>query len=366
MRLVVVFILAFFAGNAYSADAADGKGYQLETIAGGLNYPWCVAFLPNGDFLLSMRSGELRRVSAEGQVGEPLANTPPTYVKSQGGYFDVMLDPGFVDNQIIYLSFAHGSKKANATRIVRARLGDTQLHDVTPIYTVEPTKDTPTHYGGRMVFLNDGTIAMTTGDGFQYREASQDPFSQLGKIIRINNDGSVPADNPFADGNKGDPYVYSLGHRSPQGLVYDAESDVLYMHEHGPKGGDEVNIVQAGKNYGWPATSHGVNYTGARVSPYKELPGIEAPIKVWTPSIAPSGLALYQGDVFPQWRGGLFVGALKFKQVHRLSLKDGKVSNEDIMFEELGVRIRDVRTGPDGLLYILTDSKKGKLIRVKP
>ena len=361
MRSLLFFIFAFFWVNAYSQTS-----YRLDTIAQGVPYPWSVAFLPGGDYLVALRGGELRRISADGEVSPALANTPATFVKGQGGYFDVLLDPDFANNQQIFLSFAHGDKSANATRIIKARLESNSLEDIEIIYTVSPSKDTPAHYGGRMLFLNDNTLVMTTGDGFQYREASQDPLSDLGKIIRINRDGSVPADNPFADGNNGSPTVYSLGHRSPQGLDYDAATNTLYMHEHGPKGGDEVNIVKPGKNYGWPVTSHGVNYSGARVSPFTERPGIESPLHVWTPSIAPSGLSYYNGSAFLDWRGNLFVGALVTKDVRRLKLVGGAVTEEEILFSELGARIRDVRTGPDGLLYLLTDEENGKLVRVSP
>jgi glucose/arabinose dehydrogenase len=363
MRIALFLILALFGKLAYSEEAPS---YQLNTVAEGLNFPWSLAFLPNGDYLLAMRSGELRRISSNGVIGDPLDNTPESYVAGQGGYFDVILDSNHASNNKIYLSFAHGTPKANGTRIISATLGADGLEDVTPIYTVKPLKDTPVHYGGRMVIMTDGTLLMTTGDGFQYREAAQDRFSQLGKTIRINTDGSVPADNPFADGKKGDPKVYTLGHRSPQGLVLDSDNNVVYMHEHGAKGGDEVNIVTAANNYGWPAVTYGVNYSGAQISPLQKAPGIEQPLKYWDPSIAPSGLAFYNGSKFPNWRNSLFVGALVDKEVSRLQLDNGAVVSEQRLFSELNSRIRDIRVGPDGLLYILTDSTSGKLIRVSP
>jgi len=363
MRIALILILALFSKLTYSEEAPN---YQLKTIAQGLNFPWSMAFLPNGDYLLAMRSGELRRVSSSGSVGEPLSNTPESYVADQGGYFDVILDPNYADNKTIYLSFAHGTQKANGTRIVSATLLADSLENVTPIFTVEPLKDTPVHYGGRMVILADGTLLTTTGDGFQYREAAQDRFSQLGKTIRINTDGSVPADNPFADGKQGNRKVYTYGHRSPQGLTLDAANNIVYMHEHGAKGGDEVNIVSAANNYGWPAVTYGVNYSGAQISPLQEAPGVQQPLKYWDPSIAPSGLAFYNGSKFPNWRNSLFVGALVDKEVSRLQLENGEVVGEQRLFSELDSRIRDIRVGPDGLLYILTDSESGMLIRVSP
>ncbi len=345
---------------------AGNADYKLETVAEGLNFPWSISFLPDGSYLVAMRVGEVRRVSSTGEVGEPLTGLPDSFVESQGGYFDIVTDPGFVENQIVYLSFAFGTPKANATRIVKGRLTEASVEDVEVIFTVEPMKDTPVHYGGRMQFMPDGTLLMTTGDGFQYREAAQDKFSLLGKTIRINTDGSAPSDNPFADGKNGDPAVWSFGHRNPQGLVWDRQSGTMYLHEHGAKGGDELNKVMPGKNYGWPAVTKGVNYSGAYVSPLKSAPGVEEPLTFWVPSIAPSGLAVYEGSAFPEWQGDLFVGALVNKEVRRLDMEGGIVVGEEPVFAEIGERIRDIRSGPDGFLYILTDSPVGKLLRVVP
>ena len=213
-----------------------------------------------------------------------------------------------------------------------------------------------------MIFLEDGTLLMTTGDGFEYRDASQDSFSHLGKIIRINSDGSVPADNPFYDGKNGDPKVWTYGHRNPQGLALDKSSGIVFMHEHGAQGGDELNRVISSKNYGWPAVSRGVNYSGAYVTPLTSHPLVTEPLTFWIPSIAPSGLAVYQGDAFPEWVGDLFVGALVDKEVRRIAIDSGRVVREQSVFAEVGERVRDVRTGPDGFLYLLTDSDNGKLL----
>lgn len=357
------FLLVVALSLTASISSAE---YQLETVAEGLDFPWSIAFLPGGDYLVSMRSGELRRISADGQVGEPLTGTPETYVAGQGGYFDIVLDPEFEKNREVYLSYAGGTPKANGTTITRARLTDNGFTEARVIFRVEPTKDTPQHYGGKMLFLPDNTLLLTTGDGFDFREAAQDTFSQLGKIIRINRDGSVPDDNPFADGKEGDPKVYSFGHRNPQGLVLDSNTGAIYMHEHGPKGGDELNRIEPGKNYGRPAVTHGINYSGAYVSPLKEAPGVTPPLHHWTPSIAPSGMAFYDGDAFPDWRGDLFLGALVDREVRRLDLEAGSITDEEALFSELGERMREVRVGPDGLLYILTDSDEGKVIRVLP
>jgi len=368
MRTLLAFILAFFSFAAYTQTQSDKTQttYTLETVAQGLNFPWSIAFLPNGDYLLAMRSAELRRISPDGVVGEPLNNLPESYVASQGGYFDVVLDPNFTQNKTLYLAFAYGTEKANGVRVVKASLAPNSLEQLEPIFTIESLKDTPVHYGGRLQFINDGTLLITTGDGFNYREAAQDKSSQLGKIIRINKDGSVPNNNPFANNKNANAYIYSLGHRNPQGLAYDSANNIIYMHEHGPLGGDEVNIIEPGHNYGWPATSYGVNYSGAQITPLTQAPGITDPIHYWAPSIAPSGLAYYNGSTFPAWQGSLFVGALVDKEVRRLTLNDGEVIAEESLFKEIGERIREIKVGPDGFLYILTDSDNGKLIRVRP
>ena len=366
---IIVALISLPVGTVNAASQSGNQtaaGYKIETLAEGLDFPWSIAFLPNGNFLVALRVGEVRRISATGEVGEPVTGLPDTYVASQGGYFDVMLDPDYASNQTIYLSFAHGTAAENGTRIIKGTLHDTAVENIQTLFTVSPLKDTPVHYGGKMIFLQDGTLMMTTGDGFQYREAAQDRFNLLGKIIRINKDGSVPSDNPYADGSQGDPKVWSYGHRSPQGLVLDDATGIVYMHEHGAQGGDELNAILPALNYGWPAVTKGVNYSGAYVSPLTSAPGIEEPLTYWVPSIAPSGLAIYDGAAFPQWQGDLFVGALVDQEVRHLKMESGKIVSEAPVFSEINARIRDVRVGPDGFLYILTDSDSGKVLRVVP
>jgi glucose/arabinose dehydrogenase len=362
MRFTSLLLTLTLAIGSLSVQAS----YTLETVADDLNYPWSIAFLPEGDYLVAMRSGEVRRISAQGVISPALEGLPNSYVLSQGGYFDITLDPNFANNQRIYLSFAYGTPEQNGTRIVSGRLNGDRVENVTPIFTVAPLKDTAVHYGGKMLFLLDGTLVMTTGDGFEYREAAQDTFNLMGKIIRINSDGSIPADNPYASNGLGNAAVWSYGHRNPQGLVLDKATGRLYSHEHGAKGGDELNLVKPDTNYGWPAVTKGVNYSGAYVSPLRSAPGIEEPLTYWDPSIGASGLAIYDGDAFPNWQGKLFIGALVDEEVRMLTLSEGKVTDEQAMFSEIGARIRDVRTGPDGMLYLLTDSEQGKVIRVVP
>lgn len=352
-----------------SIQTVNAQDYSTEVLLDGLDQPWSMAFLPNGDYLMAFLGGELRRISAnDKEISDPIKNAPETYAAGQGGYFDVILDPNFAANQTIYLSFAEGRRTSNATRVISAQLKDDALVNVTPIFTIKDRKDTSAHYGGRLLMLKDATILLTTGDGFQYREAAQDPRNQLGKIVRFNRDGSAPDDNPAKHNASLDPFVYTVGHRNPQGLALDTATNTIFMHEHGPKGGDEVNIIVAGENYGWPATSYGVNYSGARVSPYEKLDWVKDALHYWTPSIAPSGLTVYQGDVFPDWQGDLFVGALAEQEVRRLDIENGLVVNEETLLTNLKQRVRSVYTGPDGYIYILTESKNsnGKLIRITP
>jgi glucose/arabinose dehydrogenase len=346
---------------AMPAAAID---YKLETVADQLHHPWSVAFLPTGDFLVTERRGQLLRISADGKARTVLSGVPQTYVAGQGGFFDIVLHPQFAQNQQVYLSYAHGSAGENRTGVIRATLTDDALEHSELILQVATPKDTPQHYGGRLLFLPDGTLLVATGDGFEYREQAQSIGSELGKVLRVNDDGSTPEDNPFKESDAA--RIWTYGHRNTQGLALNRETAVVYLHEHGPRGGDEVNILEPGLNYGWPAITYGIDYSGAHVSPFTELEGMEQPIKYWVPSIAPSGMAWYGGSLFPQWQGDLFVGALVDKEVRRLDLEDDKVVNEEALFTEIGERIRDVRASPDGYLYLLTDSPEGSMIRVSP
>ena len=335
--------------------------YRLEVLATGLDKPWSLAFLPDGTALVTELPGNLRRIGANGEVGEPVENVPAVYFAGQGGLFDVVLHPDFANNQLVYLAYAAGTPSSNATTIARGRLQENRLDNVEVIYSVTPRKETPVHYGGRMAFLPDGSLLLTTGDGFNYREAAQDIGNGLGKVMRMNDDGSPAAGNPFPEA----PYVYTYGHRNPQGLAVSSDG-TIWLHEHGPRGGDEVNRLEAGFNYGWPAITFGIDYSGAIISPHTAWPGMQQPEHYWVPSIAPSGLAIYDGSLFPQWKGDLFVGALADQEVRRLDIQNGKIAAEETLFSELAVRVRDVRNGPDGALYILTNGSPGKLIRVVP
>lgn len=344
------------------AGAALAVDYELETIVDDLRWPWSVAQLPDGGFLITQREGQLVHISAEGKK-QVLKNTPDTLFGGQGGYMDVVLHPDFSTNRRIYLSYAEGVSKANGTAIFSGRLENGAIVDGRQIFRVAQDKTTPQHYGARMLFMPDGSLLLTTGDGFEHREDAQDPASQLGKVIRINEDGNAVGTGDDRLG-RGSP-VYSYGHRNPQGLALDEKRGIVYLHEHGPRGGDEVNVLAAGNNYGWPAVTRGVDYSGAYVSPFKEAPGMENGIWVWTPSIAPSSMAWYEGSRFSDWSGSLLVGALVDMEVRRLRVIDGVVTEEEALFSELETRIRDVRVF-DGSIYLLTDGEVGQLIEVLP
>jgi len=350
------FVSALLAIGLSTCSMADG--YRLEDWAAGLSLPWSIAFLPDGTALLTELGGTLRHIDGTGRVGEPLANVPAVYFAGQGGLFDVVLHPEFESNGWVYLSFAEGDPRDNGTAVARGRLAGNALEGVEIVFRNFSRKDTPVHYGGRMAFLPDGTLLLTTGDGFDYREEAQDIASGLGKVLRMNEDGRPAAGNPFP----GSPYVYSYGHRNPQGLAVTAQGDI-WLHEHGPRGGDEVNRIQKGVNYGWPAITYGVDYSGAVISPYTALDGMAQPEHQWTPSIAPSGLCVYDGALFPDWRGDLLVGALVDREVRRLDLEGGRVVAEQALFSELDARVRDVRVGPDGALYLLLPDR---VVRVAP
>lgn len=367
--LTVVAFISTLALSSPVLNAENTAAYRVETVAENLNFPWCLAFLPDQRMLVTQRSGELRYVDPEGGVSEPITGTPQAYVRSQGGLFDVLLAPDFAETGTLYLSLAAGTPESNATQIVRAQLKDMALVNSTVIFEVAHKKDTPVHYGGRMVWDSTGHLLLTTGDGFNFREDAQDRTSQLGKVLRMTPNGEVPEDG-LLDGvaslADADPYVYSYGHRNPQGLAIDTSDGRIYEQEHGPRGGDEVNVLVPGSNYGWPMVSHGLDYSGALVSPFSEYEGITAPLLQWTPSIAASGLAVYRGSAFADWQGDLLAGGLVEKSLRRVDIENGAVVGQEILLTELNERIRDVRIGPDELIYVLTDSAEGKILRLRP
>ncbi|PKM30843.1 MAG: glucose dehydrogenase [Gammaproteobacteria bacterium HGW-Gammaproteobacteria-11] len=350
-----------------SASLAQAVEYRIDTLAEGLNQPWSLAFLPDGRMLVTERAGQLRLLDAEGQLqAEPLSGVPEVLVERQGGLFEVALDPEFAENQRLFLSYACGTVDANNTCLASARLTDNGLEQVQEIFRAEFAKRGGAHYGARIAFMPDNSLVLTLGDAFIHREEAQNTSNHLGSIVRLNRDGSVPEDNPFVGQEGALPELYSIGHRNVQGVLWDGANQRLLAHEHGPRGGDELNLIEAGKNYGWPKITYGVDYSGAVISPYTEMGGLEQPLLHWTPSIAPSGMALYSGELFAAWQGNLLVSTLAGQHVRRVVLQGNEVVEQEELFGELQSRFRDVRSGPDGAIYLLTDSPEGKLLRVSP
>lgn len=348
------------------AGAATAADYQVETLADGLSNPWSLAFLPDGGMLVTERSGQLRLIDAAGQLrAEPVAGVPEAFVNGQSGLMEVALAPDFAESGELFISYSCGTRDANHTCLAAATFNGEALENTHEIFRVQPAKKGSAHYGGRIAFLPDNTLLLTLGDGFDYREQAQNTANHLGSIVRLNRDGSAPEDNPFVGQADAMPELYSIGHRNVQGILVD-DAGRVFSHEHGPRGGDEINLIEAGKNYGWPKITYGIDYNGSQISPYTELPGLEQPLVYWDPSIAPSGMTLYQGELFPEWQGSLLVSALAGKEVRRVELNGDTAGEQESLFTELGQRFRDVRTGPDGAVYLLTDSPSGQLLRVVP
>jgi glucose/arabinose dehydrogenase len=367
-RALVIAVLAVVVlSRPASADDVHQSSIgplRLETVAQGLDRPWSLAFLPGGEMLVSERPGYLRVVSPGGEVSDPLAGLPAIAAEGQGGLLDIALHPEFTTNRLVFLSFAEQRDGGFGTSVMRGRLADdlTALEDVTVIFRQQPAVDSGEHFGARLVFDRSGAIFLTTGDrGF--RDAVQDPATNIGKIIRMTIDGGVPDGNPKPEGWH--PENWSIGHRNVQGAALHPETGALWTVEHGAKGGDELNRPDAGRNYGWPVISYGREYSGARIGAGEEMTGMEQPVHYWDPSIAPSGMVFYTGDRYPGWNGNLFVGALAQKHLARVILENDKVVGEERLFDGLA-RIRDVRQGPDGFLYLLTDQKapNGRILRV--
>ena len=340
---------------------------HVEVLADGFDTPWGLALLPDGRMLVTERSGQLHLLDAQGQRVTAIKNVPEAFAKLQGGLLDVALHPNFERNATIYLSLAHGHQKHNTTRVVRAVLQGDALVDAKVIFDNTP-KGTSVHYGGRLAFMPDGTLLVTTGEGADYREDAQRLDSLLGKIVRLNDDGSVPSDNPFVNTPGAHPAIWSYGHRNPQGLFVDT-SGTVYAAEHGPRGGDEVNIIEPKTNYGWPIATHGIDYTGGRISPFETYDGMKEPLLYWTPSIGPGGIAMYRGAMFPEWEGDLFVAVLGHKHLRRIDLDEGKVVAQEILLEDLQGRFRQVEVGVEGALYAVVESvgerpNSGRILKI--
>ncbi|MCW2305797.1 PQQ-dependent sugar dehydrogenase [Rhodobium gokarnense] len=364
--------LALITGAAPAAAETfrtDDYTVDVSTVASGLEHPWSLAFLPDGTMLVTERPGRLRLVVDRTLVDAPVSGVPDVYASGQGGLLDVVPAPDFADSNLIFLSYAERGDGGAGTAVARARLVregmSARLEDVEVIFRQQPKTTTSRHFGSRLVFAPDGMLFVTLGERGQ-RPLAQDLSTHNGKVVRIVPDGSVPDDNPFVGTAGARPEIWSYGHRNPQGAALNPETGELWTVAHGARGGDEVNIPKAGRNYGWPVISYGRHYSGQKIGVGTHKEGMEQPVYYWDPSIAPSGAAFYDGDLFPEWKGDLFVGALKFQLLSRLDVEDGRVASEERMFEGAFGRIRDVRSGPDGAIWLLTDEANGQLLRVAP
>nr|WP_280807136.1 PQQ-dependent sugar dehydrogenase [Variovorax boronicumulans] len=344
---------------------------RSEILASGLENPWGVAFLPGSRYLVTERPGRLRLIGADGKAGAPIAGLPPIAAGGQGGLLDVLADSGFEKNRTLYFCFSEpeAAGSANSTALASAQLSadGARLENLKIIFSQKPKVASRAHFGCRIVEARDGTLFLTLGDRFSRKEDAQKLDNHLGKVVRIHKDGSVPKDNPFVGKAGALPEIWSYGHRNGQGAAL-APDGRVWMTEHGPQGGDEINIPQAGRNYGWPVITYGENYGGGKIGDgITAKDGMEQPLHYWVPSIATSGMAFLTSDRYGAgWKGNLFVGSLKFGYLDRIELKDGKVIAEHKLLADAKARIRDVKQGPDGLLYVLTDEADGKLLRLRP
>jgi len=348
--------------------APEGKlALKIETLAAGLVNPWSISFFPDGVMLVTERPGRVRIIKDGALALNPAPGAPDVLAWNQGGLFDILPHPSYESNRRIFISYAHGTRRRNALRVARATFDGEAIKDLEVIYEAKPLKDTGHHYGARLVWGPDDKLYVTIGEGARYKERAQEMTSSFGSVIRINEDGSIPDDNPDF-GPDALPELYSKGHRNPQGFAYDDERRVFWEHEHGARGGDEINIIEGGANYGWPIATYGIDYNGARITPFTEYAGTKQPFKYWTPSIAPSGLAVYRGDLFPGWDGDLLVGAMAGQALHRVIMRGDKEAGEERYL--IGQRIRDVRVGPDGAIYVTTEDRGGEpvgqVLRVTP
>jgi aldose sugar dehydrogenase len=366
--LAVSFLIA--TGTRGQEPAFDSSAGELEvrTIARGLVNPWALAFLPDGKMLVTERAGRMRIVTAEGQVSPPLKGVPDVWASGQGGLHDVIIDKSFAQNRTIYFCFAERTEGGGRTTTARAKLndGNGRLDEVKIIFRQQGPLSSGNHYGCRIAQADDGNLFVALGDHFTYRDQAQNLGNHLGKIVRIAPDGSVPPGNPFAGRADAKPEIWSYGHRNIQALAINPATGEPWEIEHGPRGGDEVNVAGKGKNYGWPVIGYGIDYSGAKIHDATAKDGMEQPLKYWVPSIAPSGMAFYTGKLFPKWNGSLFTGALRGAMLVRLTLNGNAVTSEERLLQNLHERIRDVRQGPDGALWLLTDSSNGRVLRVAP
>lgn len=365
------FALGAVAATSFSATAiaqvmqSQATEFEAVVVADGLEHPWAVAFLPDARMLVTERDGHLRVVTSVGEISEPVAGVPAVAARGQGGLLDVVLHPDYASNGWVYMTYSKPADDGARTAIARARLAGLEFTDVETIFVAENPASGGGHFGSRLAFAPDGTLYVTVGERNRGREA-QNLSNSNGTILRLNDDGSIPDDNPFVGRADAQPSTYSYGHRNPQGMAVHPTRGEVWAHEHGPRGGDEINLLQPGANYGWPVLTYGRSYAGLPIGEGTSKPGMEPPLHHWTPSIAPSGMAFYTGDAFPAWRGNLFVGSLKFRNLVRVVLDGTRIVAQEVLLDGAFGRIRDVRQGPNGLIYVLTDDPNGRLIRLQP
>jgi aldose sugar dehydrogenase len=361
----LVTIAALTPAAAQTRLKTDKAEVLVETVAGGLDHPWGLAFLPDGRMLVTERPGRLRAVSADGKVSEPLKGVPRVLAQGQGGLLDVALAPDFAASRLVYLSFAEPGEGGASTAVARGRLNDaaTALEGTEVIFRQQPKVSGGIHFGSRLAFSPDGKLFVTMGDRGKF-DPAQDLSVHIGKIVRLNPDGSVPQDNPFVGRKDARPEIWSYGNRNVQSAAIHPETGALWEVEHGPRGGDELNLAEAGKNYGWPLVSWGRHYDGRDIPDPPTRPDLAGSVHQWTPVIGASGMAFYTGDAFPAWRGTVLIGGLVSQGLVRVSLDGGRFAGEERI--PLGARIRDVRQGPDGNVYVLTDADNGRILRLSP
>ena len=368
-HLLLALLLAIFSLVVYSnfeADKPASAPLDIKQIAQGLQQPWALAFLPDGKMLVTEKPGRMRIIDAEGHLSAPLAGVPKVSYKGQGGLLDVVLDPRFAETRRIYFSYSESrGDDANGTTVAYAELAQDRLENLKIIFRQQPAMKSDKHFGSRLAFAPDGNLFITVGERYVGMQQAQTLDNDLGKVVRVTREGDIPPGNPFSGRKDARPELWSYGHRNPQGAAINPWSKKLWTHEHGPQGGDEINIPQAGRNYGWPIITYGEQYGGGKIGEgLSHKAGMEQPVHYWVPSIAPSGMAFYNATRFPAWQGNLFVGSLKFGKLVRLQLKGDKVESEQRF--DIGRRVRDVRVGPDGYLYLLTDESNGQILRVGP
>lgn len=353
--------LSLSAAETYRSSQAD---FRLETVASDLEHPWSIAFLPNGEQLVTERAGRLRLIRDGQLLEEPVAGVPEVAATGQGGLLDILLHPDFQQNRLLFLSYAHRTSEGMTTRVARAEYRDQALQDVRVIFEALPRSGVSRHFAGRMVIPADGHLYVAVGDRGE-RDRAQDINDDAGAVHRITLEGDAPDSNPF-HGQNGANTLFTLGNRNIQGMTLHPDTGEIWSHEHGPRGGDEVNVIEAGTNYGWPVITYGINYSGTPITDQTHKEGMAQPLHYWDPSIAPSGMAFYTGDDFPQWQGDLFVGALKMQKLVRLELDGREITGEEDLLTESGRRIRSVAMGPDGHLWLLTDESDGQVLRILP